>query len=304
MDITLVLFKQIILMFIYMMIGFTLFKKKIVTIQGSKDLASILIFVILPAAIIKSYLVNFSWDMFNKMIMSFIVSAIAIIISIIVARILFGKGYPMEHFCVSFSNAGFIGIPLVSKVLGEDAIFYIAMLITLTIILQWTYGVMVITGDKSVISLKKIVTNPVVISVAVAILLFLLPVKLPGIIVSAVGGLASLNGPLAMIVLGIYLAQTNIRELFTTKIVYAASAVRVIVIPLITIAIFSLLPSEFKEIRLAVLISASTSIGTNAAVFAQMNNLDYTRAVKEICLSTIFSIVTMPLVLGFANMIW
>ena len=188
--------------------------------------------------------------------------------------------------------------------LGEEAVFYIAIFVALLTVLQWTYGVMIITGDKSVVSPKKIVTNPIVIAVVIGIILFLIPVQVPPIATTAVSSIAVLNAPVAMIVLGVYLAQTKLTELFTTKIVYVATVVRLVVIPMLTIAVLSLFPSSFQDVRLAILISASAPIGTNVAIFAQLNGMDYTEAVKNICFSTLLSILAVPLIIGFANFVW
>ena len=304
MEIMTILFKQIFLMFIYMMIGFILFKKKMITKQGSKELATLLLYVILPLAIIKPYLIDFNYEKLIGLGKSFVIAVIALALSMLIAKLIFGKKHPMENFCAAFSNAGFIGIPLTQMALGEEAVFYIAIFIALLTVLQWTYGVMIITGDKSAASPKKIVTNPIVIAVVIGILIFLLPVSVPPILTSAVSTIAALNAPVAMIILGVYLAQTKLKELFTTKIVYLSTFVRLVLIPLLTIGVLSLFPESFQDVRLAILISASAPIGTNVAIFAQLNGMDYTEAVKNICFSTLLSILAIPLIIGFANFVW
>ena len=300
MEIMQILFKQIFLMFIYMMIGFTLYKKKMITKQGSKELATLLLYVILPMAIIKPFMIEFDYEKLAGLGKSFVIAVVALALSMLVAKLFFGKKHPMENFCAAFSN----GIPLTQMALGEEAVFYIAIFVALLTVLQWTYGVMIITGDKSAVSPKKIVTNPIVIAVVIGIILFLLPVSIPPIATTAVSSIAVLNAPVAMIVLGVYLAQTKLTELFTTKIVYVATIVRLVVIPMLTIAVLSLFPSSFQDVRLAILISASAPIGTNVAIFAQLNGMDYTEAVKNICFSTLLSILAVPLIIGFANFVW
>ena len=278
MEIMQILFKQIFLMFIYMMIGFTLYKKKMITKQGSKELATLLLYVILPMAIIKPFMIEFDYEKLAGLGKSFVIAVVALALSMLVAKLFFGKKHPMENFCAAFSNAGFIGIPLTQMALGEEAVFYIAIFVALLTVLQWTYGVMII--------------------------MFLLPVSIPPIATTAVSSIAVLNAPVAMIVLGVYLAQTKLTELFTTKIVYVATIVRLVVIPMLTIAVLSLFPSSFQDVRLAILISASAPIGTNVAIFAQLNGMDYTEAVKNICFSTLLSILAVPLIIGFANFVW
>ncbi len=169
MEIMQILFKQIFLMFIYMMIGFTLYKKKMITKQGSKELATLLLYVILPMAIIKPFMIEFDYEKLAGLGKSFVIAVVALALSMLVAKLFFGKKHPMENFCAAFSNAGFIGIPLTQMALGEEAVFYIAIFVALLTVLQWTYGVMIITGDKSAVSPKKIVTNPIVIAVVIGI---------------------------------------------------------------------------------------------------------------------------------------
>ena len=210
----------------------------------------------------------------------------------------------VRRFGAAFSNAGFIGIPLVQMTLGEEAVFYVASYVAVLNILQWTYGVFIITRDKTQISLRKIVTNPIAVSLAAGLLLFFLPVRLPETVTGIVGTLASMNGPLAMIVLGAYLAQVPSGELFTDKLTYLCAAVRLLLIPVLTLGCLILVPDEYETVRLAVLLAAAAPVGSNVAIFAQIYHKEYTDAVKDVCLSTVFSILTMPLVIGLANYIW
>ena len=185
--------------------------------------------------------------------------------------------------------------------LGEEAVFYVASFVALLNILQWTYGVLVITGDKSAISFAKIRTNPIVLSFMAGILLFFLPVSLPAAVTGIIGTIASMNGPLAMIVLGVYLAQIPLKSLFTDKKVYLATAVRLLVIPALTIVLMMLFPDKYLMVKLTILIAASAPVGSNVAIFAQIYDKDYTQAVKEVCMSTLFCIITLPIMLGIAN---
>ena len=111
MALSLIILKQIILMFIYMTIGFLLYKKKFVTKQGSKELGLILLYVILPVVIVKAYLVTFSAELLRGLALSFAASLLVLLLSMLLSRIVFRSKYPIEQFSSAFSNAGFIGIP-------------------------------------------------------------------------------------------------------------------------------------------------------------------------------------------------
>ena len=158
------------------------------------------------------------------------------------------------------------------------------------------------TGKKDSISLKKITTNPIILSFLIGIILFLLPIELPEILNTAVSAVSSMNAPVAMIILGVYLAQIKIKELFTDKITYLCTLMRLIVIPLSTAVVLALIPGN-EMLKMSILIVAATPVGSNVAIFAQINNMNYTQAVKDICLSTVLCIATIPAVISAAEMI-
>ena len=305
MEIVSLLIRQNLIMLIYLLVGYFLFRKKLAGIQGSADMGRMLLYIVMPAAIIKSYLAaDFSADMLAGLAVSFAAALLSLILAIIVSRIAFNKKESVERFGAAFSNAGFIGIPLVQMTLGTEAVFYIASFVALLNILQWTYGVRIMTGDKSAVSVRKIATNPIVLSFHAGLCLFFLPVSLPDTLESVVTSLSAMNGPLAMIILGMYLAQVPLKSLFTDRLAFRCTLIRLIVIPLLTIPVLMVFPGQYELIKLAVLITASAPVGSNVAIFAQLYRLDYTQAVKEICTSTLLCIITMPVIAGIGGCIF
>ncbi len=303
MDIVLLLLKQNLVMAVYLIIGYFLFKKKLVGREGSADIGRMLLYIVMPVAVLKSYITEFSIEKLEGLAVSFIIAALSLLLSIIVSRIAFSKEQGVERFGTAFSNAGFIGIPLVQMTLGSEAVFYVSSFVALLNILQWTYGIFTMAGDRSAISFKKIRTNPIVLSFIAGLVLFFLPISLPESINSIVVTIASMNGPLAMIVLGVYLAQIPLQSIFTDKTAYKCSLFRLVVIPVLTIILMMVFPSKYLTVKLTVLIAAAAPAGSNVAVFAQLYGKDYTAAVKEVCLSTLLCIVTMPIIIGIANYI-
>lgn len=303
MEIIALLIRQNVIMAIYMACGYFLYRKKIISQNGSADIGKMLLHLVMPMAIIKAYIRDFSIELLQGFLISFIVSLIALILAIIISKFCFQRVSVIKQFGCAFSNAGFIGIPLVQMVLGDEAVFYVASFVALLNILQWTYGVFIFTNDKSAISFKKIFTNPIVIALYVGLLLFLLPVKLPVEITTVISTLASMNGPLAMLVLGTYLAQIKFSELFKAKTTYLCTAVRLFLIPAITAVIFWVLPSKYEIMKLALLFAAAAPVGANVAIFAQLYNQNYTEAVKDVCMSTLCSIISIPVITMLINVI-
>lgn len=304
MSIGLILLRQIIIMFLFMAVGFLLYKNKKISLQGNRELGTLLLYIILPASIIKSYLTEFTREKLMGLLLSLLMAALALAVSMLVSGIVFGSRHKVEHFSAAFSNAGFIGIPLVKAIVGEEGIFYLAAFVAMLNILQWTYGVVVMSGKREAISKKKLITNPIVIALGIGLVFFFLPLQVPGILSESLTMTANMTAPVAMIILGVYLGQMEGKELFQGKEVLLCSLLRLVVIPLLTFGVLSLFSGEYLAIKLAVLTAAAAPVGSNVAIFAQLNGLGYTEAVKNVTVSTIFSIVTMPVILSIAAMCW
>lgn len=107
---------------------------------------------------------------------------------------------------------------------------------------------------------------------------------------------------MAMIVLGSYLAQSDIGKMVTSGHLYWVSAVRLLIIPAVTLLVFRLVPFD-NDILMTVFIAAGAPIGANVAVYAQLHNKDYPYACQTVALSTLLSIVTVPVLLMLAETI-
>ncbi len=160
-----------------------------------------------------------------------------------------------------------------------------------------------ISKDKNAISVQKIITNPIVISVLIGLILYFSGIPQPEIMTSIFSNIKGLNTALAMLISGAYLAQSDLLKMLTKKNTYIVSLFRLLIIPLIILAIFYFLPIGTLDIKLTIVIAAACPVGSNVAIFAQQYNKNYTEAVEQVCLSTILCLITLPLLVGFASMI-
>lgn len=179
---------------------------------------------------------------------------------------------------------------------------FIAPFILLLNLLQWTYGVCVLRREKPRFTIAALLINPMSISSLIGVILFLagLGTHLPTAVQSVLNGIGALNTPLAMMILGIYFAQEDLRTLFTVPAVYRLCAVRLLLVPIASLALLLLIPAH-TGLRLALLIAASAPIGANVAVYAQIHGGDYAYASKTVVLSTLFSLVTLPALTTLAS---
>lgn len=291
-----IVLRQSISMFVYMAIGGLLFQKGLITKEGSKSLANLLLYAVLPCVVVKSFCVARTPERMSGLLVSFLAAFGILLLAMAVSHLLFKKN-PIDDFGAAFSNAGFMGFPLVAAVQGSEAIFYAAGFVALLNALQWTYGQSLISGDLSYRSPKAILKNPLVLSLLLGILIFCFELPVPAIASDLLAALAALNAPLAMVILGVYLAQTDPKTLFNDPHLYVVAAARLVLIPLLTVLVLKLLPAQYAAITTTLVIVAAAPIGSNVAVYAQKLGKDYAYAVRGVCLSTLLSAITMPLLM-------
>lgn len=303
MSIAITLLWQIIMMFLLVGVGFVLYRSKKISAEGSKTLGNILIFISLPCVIINGFRVEYSPERLTGLLISSLAAAVVLLLSVLISTFVFRKD-GIAIFASSFSNPGFFGIPLILSCVGNDAVFYVASFIAFLNLLQWTYGVFVMTGQKGALSPAKILKAPFMIAIIIGLILFFSGIPVPDVIAKCLTHLSNLNTPLAMFTIGVYLAQTDIGAIFKTPRLYLLSAVRLLLIPILSLLILSLIPAAHNSLKLALLITAACPVGSNVAVYAQLHNQDYRYAVQTVVISTLLAVVTMPLLVQLAVMLW
>lgn len=169
-------------------------------------------------------------------------------------------------------------------------------------VLQFSYGMRLISDKGAHKSIKNFLKNPIFISAVLGVAIFFLQIPMPTIISKPIGMVAAMNAPLAMLVMGVYLAQTDFKTLFTTPSLYATSAARLIAVPLVTIVALIFIPTDI-DVRQALLIAAACPVGANVAVYTQLAGKNYGYAVQTVVHSTLFCIISLPLVLLAAQLI-
>lgn len=297
MELVSIIVKQIITMFLFMGVGFLLFKRGLITKEGSKSLANLLLYGILPCVVIKSFCVERTPERVAELGVSTLLAVVILLLSMAISALLFRK-HPIDNFGAAFSNAGFMGFPLIAATLGSEAVFYAAGFVALLNALQWTYGQYILSDGRQRLTPGGVVKNPLVLALAAGLCLFFLQIPVPELLFSTISAMSAMNSPVAMIVLGVYLAQTDLLKIFTEKAAYRTVLVRLVLIPAVTMALCLLMPKQYMVIGMTLLIANAAPIGSNAAVYAQKLELDYTYAVKTVCLSTLLSIVSMPAVIA------
>lgn len=303
MESVLVLTSQLASMFIYLLIGYVLCRTGLVTGQGSKALSNLLLYVSLPCVILNAFTQAGMEGKGGELAASVGLALLTLTLAMAVAALVFRKD-PMAHFGAAFSNAGFMGIPLISATLGQEAVFYTAGMVALLNIFQWTYGQAILSGSLRQLRLRGVLANPLVLAFGAAVVLYALQVRLPQPLAGAIEALAKSNGPVAMVILGVLLGGVPLRQIFFSRVAWLVTSVRLVLIPALTVALLALFPAAPTQMRTAILIAACAPVGSNLAVYVQKLGRDSGEAVKMICLSTLVCAATMPAVLALGELVW
>lgn len=292
---------QVIIIFILICVGFLLTKAKKINDSGVKQLTDVLLIAVTPSVIIQSYQKEFDVKYLEGLMLSVLASIIIHIIAMILTYLVFRKNpdkkYRVSRFASICSNCGFMAIPLLSAALGTDGVFYGSAYLVVFTLFYWTFGVYICTEDiKNSLSLKSIFVNPGVIGVIIGLILFFCRIRLPYVVSSAVSFLAGLNTPLAMLILGAFLVKVDVLNAFKNKQLYLVCFLRLLLIPLLSVFTVSLLKIE-PTIAKTVLICAACPVATVTSLFASKYELDSVYASEVVAISTILSIVTIPLII-------
>lgn len=298
---------QVLILYLIAAVGFAADKSKIFVRADAKKLVDLLFNLILPIAIINSFLSMEKTPqrvkgLFIAFLLAFLTHALAIGISTLSFRKRPLKERGIYHYAITFSNAAFLALPLAHSVVGDEGVFYSSCYVAVFNILAFTYGINQISGKTAKINFKNLILNPGTISVLIGIPLFLLQIQLPDFLADTMQRVGSCNSPMAMIVFGTFFANCNFKNIFLKKEVYYVSLMRLIVIPLVMLGVFKLVGVS-GNMLVALTISASAPVATNTAMYAAKYDNDTALSAELVGQTSIFSIITMPVIVALAQML-
>ena len=260
--------QQVLVLFILIAVGFICGKKKIITDFSARHMTDIVLYVVTPCVMISAFQREFSFELLSGLIICVACSALIFAVSILICNLIFHdkdeSRKAVIRFATIYSNCAFMSLPLQKAILGDDGWFYGSIFVAVFNIFVWTHGLVSMSGDKKQLSFKKLVLNPGLIGVLLAIILF-------------------------------------ITKAFTDKGVYFSSAVRLIALPMITAVVMSLCRVT-PIITMACVIATSAPTAATTTMFATKFNKDVELSVSIVAATTVFSLATMPLVVMLTGM--
>lgn len=303
------MFKNVVLFVALAVPGYLLVKTKMLNSAHSGVLSKLLMYVGMPFLILSGTVNNIS---FGKELIITVALVAAIGIAFTFAMFFVSKPVSameknektngMMRFCMTFSNNGFLGIPLAVAVFGANSpvMTVLVILNIITNILMYTLGVYLVSGDKSKISLKKAFLNPVLIAFVIGIILNLLKVNTYVPEISTFSShFSGLVTPLSMTILGMKMAEIKFVSLFKSWRMYYVCALKLILFPCVIVALL-LVAKRFgasmfdANVTLGFFIAFAMPTAGLASTFADGFGGDTENAVSMTLGTTVLSILTIP----------
>lgn len=301
----LLVFQNVAVLFLLIIVGYITGKVEIISKKGQQELTALTLKVTMPATIILAMQLEYTKDRFNiaLRIIGLVITAyiLMIILSKIFSRffnVTEGQKDIIESATI-LPNTSFMGYPIVLSILGSEALFFAVLGAGLVFeIVAWSYGIYNISKttefDFRENLAKNILLSPGIISIAIGFVLFIFSIKIPEPLNTTMRLLSQATSPLAMIVVGILLSRSNIKECMTNIKLYFIAALRLLVFPGLIFLILKALGFTGMEIIIPV-VMLSMPTAAYVAMFSQNTGNDANFASQIVFISSLLSLITIPI---------
>ena len=290
----LLVLKQLLIMIIITLAGYIFARIAKVTDEQQKFMSRLLLYFINPFLVLNSFNMEFSWHKFGQLwfaaFIALILHGVMILLGILSSK------EKIDRVAVAFTNCGFVGIPLIRGVFGDEGVFYLMGYLIIFNVLIWTYGYYQVSGTTNI---KKIITNPNIIAVTVGLILFCLPFKLPELIQKPIVMIADINTPMAMLLLGILFARFEFDRTYIARVI-KTTLFRLVIASLcnlVVIIIVYKLCINMQDIRIllfAIYICSMCPVATTIPGLAVVFDHDKSFASLIVTITSLFCILTIP----------
>lgn len=304
-------FSQMMVMFLCLLVGFILNKKKLVPENGATVLSKLENYVLVPSLIINTFMDKCTIEALSKHYKLVLYSAVAVAVGVALAYLLSGLFEKDEYkkniykYAIAFGNFSFMGNAIVPAILGggnadlqkEWAFKYLLFSLALNLVV-YTWGIIILIPKDKKQGKSPIANllNPTVISILVGIVLGLTGAQkyVPAFITSTLTSFQACMGPVAMVLTGFVIGGYNIAKLLKNKKVYIMTALRLIIFPVLFVGILMLLKADIETITLC-FFAYSTPMGLNTVIFPAAYGGDTETGAAMAMISHTLCIVTIPL---------
>lgn len=309
MNISILLMQQIVQLFLMIFMGYLIVKTGLVRDDDSKVLSKIILYLIVPCVIINAFQVDYTTDTVKGLLIAFAASVMTQVILLVIISVA-GRLLHLnevEVASVYYSNSGNLIVPIVTFILGQEWVLYGCVFMSVQLVFLWTHCKKIISREASY-DWKKIILNINMISIFIGVILFFTKIRLPEIIGNTLASVGTMIGPASMIVTGMLFAGMNLKQIFANKRVYFITFLRLIAVPLIALVLIKLsnlasFSADGNKIMLIVFLAIITPSASTVTQMCQVYGNDSRYASAINVMTTLLSIITMPVMVMLFQMI-
>ena len=301
MELSLLLAQKIAVMFLMMFCGFLLVRLRIIKSADSQILTKVCMYVVIPCVVINAFQIECTDERLHDFL-AMTIAAILAHILFISTTLLIRKPLKLrsiEQLTLIYPNCGNMIIPLVLSVFGEEMVFFTCPYVCVQTLMMWTHGRMVVAGDGK-FDFKKIFLNVNVICTLLGLCLFILRLKLPGLLADTCNSMAGIVGPISMLIAGMLIGGADLKKVFSQKHSYLICALRLLAYPALLILVIKLTGltrlTSSPAAMMITLLAASAPSASTITNLAQVYNSDPETAVTINIITMLLCIITMPLI--------
>ena len=298
MELAIITAKQVVILYCLILTGVAGVKSGVIKPEAKKAFSNLLLYLAVPAMVIHSYISKADRSVLARLPQTFALSVLAILAGLAITMFctyrMKGKERPILRFACIFSNAAYMGFPLIQALFGSEGLLYASAFVTVYNILLWTAGYGIVSKKVRAKEVwRTIFTNPVLISVAAGLLIYLCQIPVPDIIKQPISLIGNMNTPLSMFITGMIIAGSDIKGLVYNKNIWYIILVRQLVIPAVCFGVFSLFHVTGMAAQVVLLLEACPSAAITS-VFAVQFQYDENLAAGAVVITTFLSILTLP----------
>ncbi len=284
-------------------LGFLLGKLKLISPKTNKDLVNLLLTVFMPASLFAAFPTSYSDETSDLFKAGLLAGVLVMTALIIVSKIIFNKKFYDDklryesQFALIFNNATFLGYPIIASTFGEQGVIpYCGFIIAFNIAL-FSYGVYLFKHKVDSKLILNVITNPNIIAVVLGVIVFITGFQLPSFATDAIKFTGNATTALSVICVGYMLSNAKFLKLIKKWKLIITAASQLVLGPLIAYGLLTLLQFPIEVVAVCTLIQALPT-ATSLGLFASKYGGDQTEASELVTVSTLLSIVIMPIMVS------
>jgi malate permease and related proteins len=292
---------QMAVLFLVLALGYIGNKSKILNSGSNRLLSGLVLNITMPCTILYSVMngavTTTDSEVLKFVLLALVSFALTYLIAWPVPRLLRSprEDYGLTRFLLAFGNVAFMGYPVIQAIYGDGAMFYVTLFNIPFNLLLFSLGIILTSGKREKLSLKFFLTPTLIISF-VSVLIFAFNVAMPKIIVDTTSLVGHMTTPAAMLIIGSTLAEIPVRDVFTELRIYPVAFIKLIMIPVVTWLVLRLFVTDAHTLTILT-VEAAMPTATAAAMLSLQYGGNDKLASKGVFITTLFSVVTIPLLL-------